>query len=194
MNHWLEALNDEHARHALLVHLPITLSIVGALPLIALAIGGFKNKTLKWVCIGCFTIASAGGYFAMEAGEDATKHIYQEHNPRPTQAEREAIHEHDELGEKVWIWAILPAVLIGVSLVPKRKIAVTAGALGLAAGLWSGVWVVRTGDAGGRLVYAWGLGTPDRGETADGSFSHTGNTELNADQGAELNDDDDDDD
>lgn len=175
MNSWRLFLNDEHARHALLVHFPIVLVLIGVIPLIALALTGFKNTTLKWVCIASFGLASLGGYFAKEAGQEAARHVLREMPPKPTKAERSAIGRHANLGDDVWLWSLLPAVLIGVSLAPKRKIAMTAGALGLVAGLWAGVWVARTGDAGGKLVYVWGLGVPERGEAVNGVLEHLHN-------------------
>jgi|GEM_PF-976384 len=168
MNDLLQLLNDPHARHSLLVHFPIALSIFGVLPLIALALTKFKSNTLKLVCVACFGIASISGYFAMDAGEDSIDHIFKEHLPKPTQVEKAAMHDHAELGEVVWIWSLVPVGLIGVSLIPKRKVAVIAGSLGLVAGLAASVQVGLTGHAGGKLVYVYGLGVPERGEAVNG--------------------------
>ena len=185
MSSWQLILNDEHARHALLVHFPIVLSLIGVIPLVALAFTGFKSVTLKWVCIGCFALASLGGYFAKDAGHDAASHVIREMLPKPTKAERSAIGRHADLGNDVWFWSLLPAVLIGVSLTPKRKVAVIAGSLGLAAGIWAGVWVARTGDAGGRLVYVYGLGVPERGEAVNGVLPHHHDADEDADHDAD---------
>ena len=157
----LQVWRDPHARHAALVHIPIALGLLGFLPVLALAFTGFRNRTLKLSAAGLFFIASAGALPAEDAGEDAAENVKAASSL--TQVEAGALHDHEELGESGWIWPLIPAGLLLISLVNKKPVRIGSGVLSLAGALGVTVWGGRTGHAGGRLVYIYGLGVPKRG-------------------------------
>ena len=188
MNDLLRFFNDPNARHAILVHLPIALSILGVIPAIALALTRFKNRTLLGVCVAWFLLASGGAFLAADAGEDAHEAIHEaaEHGGATlTEAQNDAIHEHEELGEDGWLWSGLTAAVFAVAFIPKKRVAPIAGSVGVVASLGVVYWAVITGHAGGMLVYEMGVGAPSPGLTeriGAGVESQDGNAEPGHDQ------------
>jgi uncharacterized membrane protein len=162
LHDFMATWDDPHARHAMLIHAPIVLGVLGVLPLLALAATGFRSAPLKWVLLGWFLAASAGGWLAADAGEKAKESVERRQGPL-SRLEKDVLHDHEELGENGWIWPLIPAALVGVSLVRPRKVQLIAGWLAVAASLGVGGWVATTAQAGGKLVYVHGLGVPGRG-------------------------------
>lgn len=158
---FLQSWNDPHARHAMLVHVPIALATLGALPLTWLCWSRFRSTPARWVCLAWFLIAATGAFLASEAGEDAEPTVVQNGAPL-TPEESEAVHEHEELGENAWIWLLLTASLCAATFIPARGVRVAAGVLAVVSGAWSLGAVAYTAHLGGRLVYVHGLGVPVR--------------------------------
>jgi len=155
----LQTFKDPHALHALLVHVPLALCVLGLLPLVILAGARFKSGPLTVLCIAWFLIASAGAALAANAGEDAAENVQAFRALTPEQSA--ALHDHEELGENGWIWPLIPAALVALTLLPRRRLAVGAGVLSIVAAGGVTGWAVFTGHAGGRLVYTYGLGVPN---------------------------------
>ncbi len=162
MESMLDAWNDPHMRHAMLVHLPIVLGGLGVLPLVALALTGFRNTALKLVCVAWFLLASAGAGLAAGSGEEAYESV--EANVAMSAAAEADLEEHEELGEGGWIWPLIPGALVAGTLIPagdkRRAVPIAAGALAIAASLGVAAWVGLTSHAGGTLVYVHGIGAP----------------------------------
>ncbi|RMH24787.1 MAG: hypothetical protein D6693_09610 [Planctomycetota bacterium] len=185
MSDMMRFFGDPNARHAILVHVPIALSILGVLPAVALALTKFKNKTLLGVCVAWFAFAATGALFAEEAGEDAHDAIHEaaEHGGAAlTEAQNHAIHEHEELGENGWLWPGLTAVVFAVGFIPKKRVAPIAGAVGIAASLGVLYWAAATGHAGGRLVYEMGVGAPSPGLTGAPAADRSGEAHSHEDE------------
>ena len=159
LQEFLNTWADPHARHAMLVHVPIALGALGVLPLLALAATRFSSCPLKVLCIGWFLVGSAGGLLAANAGEEAKKRV----EKVASGAARAAVHDHEELGENGWIWPLIPAGLVAATFVPRKKVAVAAGMLAIAGAAGVTGWAAYTGHTGGRLVYVHGLGVPAPG-------------------------------
>jgi uncharacterized membrane protein len=163
MQGMLDAWTDPHMRHAMLVHLPIVFGGLGILPLLALALTGFRSVTLKLVCVAWFALASAGAGLAAGAGEAAEEALHTLRVPL-TGASGATLERHEELGEGGWIWPLIPAALVAVTLVPvgpkRRAIPIAAGLAAIAASLGVGWWVAATSHTGGELVYVHGVGAP----------------------------------
>lgn len=162
----LRTLEDPGARHAVLVHIPIVLAGLGFIPLVALAATGFRNTTLKWVVVVWFLGASGGAALATWAGEEAEDAL-KKRVPPLTRQESDAIHEHEELAERGWIWPLTPAGLVLVSLVRPRRLQIVAGTLAVVGALGVSGWIAVTAHHGGVLVYEYGLGVPARSTAPD---------------------------
>ena len=156
-----ETWNDPHARHAMLVHMPIVLGTLSILPIAGYAISKLKNTTLAITAIVMLVMASIGAGLAAGAGEEAEEKL--EEAVALTALEKAVIHEHEEMGEGGWMWPLIPAVLLaGAVFIPKTPVRWGAVGLALVASAGVGVWVARTAHAGGQLVYVYGLGVPGR--------------------------------
>ncbi|MFM9996832.1 MAG: hypothetical protein ACKVU4_13650 [Phycisphaerales bacterium] len=160
--------SDPHARHALLVHAPIVLAALGILPLLLLALGGFKSSALKVMIVLWFGAASGGSWLAAQAGEDA-EHALEKRPPALTAVEDAAVHRHEELGEQAWIWPLIPAGLALLTLGGPRKMQFAAGVLAILASTGVAFQFARIGHTGGRIVYLYGVGVPARGAPAEGT-------------------------
>lgn len=157
----MQTLQDPHARHAVMVHFPIVLSLVGFVLTAVLAATRFKNHTLRWVAVACFLAGSAGAGLAASAGEESEEQI--EDTQVLTAAEEAAISRHESLGEGGWMWPLGAGALVAITALPKRKLQIGAGIAAVAAGAGVAAWAGWTGHTGGAIVYQHGLGVPARG-------------------------------
>lgn len=186
MNSLLESWNDPHARHAMLVHLPIVLGALGALPVLALLLTRMRSRSLQWVCAAVFVLASSGAWLASNAGEDA-EHALNEGAMSP--AAKQTLERHEQLGETGWLWPLIPlAALGGAAVIKKKRVKVALGGVTLVAAVGVGVWVSMTAHEGGRLVYVHGVGVPGG---AGQSSAEPGNGAHGDDASDDASDDDD---
>jgi hypothetical protein len=139
------------------------LGLLGIGPLLFLAARRFESTSLRLLCITWFAVASIGAALAANSGHEAEERVEQ---AGLSNAEKAAVHEHEELGENGWIWPLIPLVLVAGTFVPRRAVRIGAGVLAIGAAIGVGAWVGATGKAGGRLVYEFGLGVPVRGGAA----------------------------
>jgi uncharacterized membrane protein len=153
---FLQTWNDPHARHAMLVHAPIVLIALGALPIIALACTGFKNATLRAVCVVWLLLASLAAFLAANAGEGAEDTLRQTLTP----AAEATLHTHEDLAELLWLAPLAPAALVALTAIKKRPVRLAAGALAIAASLAGAGWVSAAAHEGGKLVYVHAVGVP----------------------------------
>lgn len=160
MQGMLDTLQDPHARHAMLVHFPIVLALIGVVPLAIHLAMKARSRGLGLALAAWYAAASIGTALAANAGEAAEEGV---EALALTPAERAALERHEELGENGWIWPLIPAALAAVTLVPRSRLRLAAGGIALAAGAGVAVWVGATAHAGGELVYKHGLGVPQRG-------------------------------
>jgi len=165
----LESLNDPHARHAMMVHLPIAGSLIGLGLLVLLAAFRFKPIGLRVAVTAVYAAITVGAVLAVDAGEAAEENV-ERSVPALTAAEEAALETHEEAGEGAWAWLLAPAALSLGMFVPKKKLRVIAGVATLLAGAAGAGWMSWTGHLGGELVYTHGLGVPARGQAgADGA-------------------------
>lgn len=163
MNEILEALNDPHTRHAMLVHLPIVLTPVALLLLIWGGVRMFKKRTPLVLAAIALTGSTLGAVQAVDAGEESIFEISVEQAPISGE-ENEALHRHEELGEGAWMWPAGCLALTCIALVRKPKwLAPAVGLLALLATMGVTARFAWTAHTGGALVYEHGLGVPQRG-------------------------------
>lgn len=151
----IEALQDPQTKHAIMVHMPIALSVLGILLGLLAAIMG-KNKTMTWIAVGAYLLLGISAYLATESGEDAQNDL----NTAITQV-NETVQEHEEMAEKVWIFAVVTAGLFVVGGLTKTKVRIGAMSLGVISTLATAGWLAQTAHYGGELVYSYGAGTPN---------------------------------
>ncbi len=158
LTQFLDAWNDPAMRHAMVGHFPIVLSLVGLVLAVALAVGKGRSDTLRWVTLAVYIALLACAFVTKQSGENAHDAV----SGSLDDPAHELLEEHEELGEKVWLFSIGLVLLVGATFVSKPMVRVSAAWVAVAGGLFVAGWVANTADHGGRLVYEHGVGTPAR--------------------------------
>ena len=157
--HIVSAISDPQEFHAMVVHLPIALGMVGVLFAVLVAVTKGASPGIRWACVVLFGIGAVGGYLAEWAGGRAAEHAMNA-GPMLSQAAQDVLHDHAEFGEKVWIFMAIAAVLAMATALKHRGLRLVAIILLLAASVFAAGWVACTADRGGTLVYQYGVGVP----------------------------------
>ena len=91
----LESLSDPQRKHALMVHLPIAISVLGLLGLLVLAVSAGRLAGLRWVCVAVYLLGAALAWQAEETGEEAMDRL---DTAVMTPEALEHLEAHEELG------------------------------------------------------------------------------------------------
>ncbi len=152
-----DASNNAAARHAMMVHLPIAISLLGVPLVIALLLSGGRAKALRWMTFALFVIGAVGAFAAERSGEDAYARL---DTARMTEAALDTLNRHESMGEKVWLLMGAAAALSLVTAVKAKAWRWAALVLLLAVSLAGAGWTAVTAHDGGQLVYEQGVGVP----------------------------------
>jgi uncharacterized membrane protein len=134
--------------HPAVVHLPLGLAVV--LPLFALAlavaIARGRMPTRSWAFVAALHLLLVGGaWAALETGEEEEERV-------EDVVPKDAVHEHQDRAE-LFLWFSVGALaLTGAGLLAGPVGGVARGAAVVATFVVLGL-AIRTGDAGGHLVY-----------------------------------------
>jgi hypothetical protein len=131
---------------------------VVAVSLKKLAVGKGRSDALRWVTLGVYIALLACAFVAKQSGENAHDAV----SAALSDPAHELLEEHEELGEKVWLFGIGLVLLVGGTFVSKPAVRLPCAWVAVAGGVFVLGWVSNTADHGGRLVYEHGAGTPDR--------------------------------
>lgn len=142
--------------HAILVHFPIALAIIGVPLVLLAALPATDRSSLRWISIGLYLIVAASAYAAFWSGERARDLIP---NTYPN-AVWDTLEIHEELATSVWIGALITAAFLAIGAFQYKWIRVPATTIAFVAGLVTAILVGTTGHFGGQLVYKHGVGTP----------------------------------
>lgn len=151
-----EVFQNPEMFHSATSHLPIALAILG-IPLVLLALILPKSHTARWIAIIAFIALMFTAWLATEAGEKVEGNV-------PYDAPAAVVEEldsHEWLANRIWIGGAIVAGLMLISIIPHeltRRLSVT---LALLASVGVAGWVAKTAHHGGRLVYIYGIGTPN---------------------------------
>lgn len=145
---------DPAMRHAAMVHLPIAMAFLGVFVSLAAAV---VRSSVRWRVLAAvwFLLLAGSAFMATRSGERAMGAL----PPNLPEIVHHRLEQHEEMGEKVWIFAVAAAGLFLVSLVKAPMVRNVALALGLGAAIGCAGWTALTGHRGGVLVYEHGLGT-----------------------------------
>jgi len=138
--------------HAAIVHIPLGIAV--AMPLVAIGLAvalarGLVDKRAWAVVVALQALVVLGGFAAMNTGETEEATVKRV-------VDKRFIHEHEERAEAFVYAAGVTLVLAASALVAgPRRIAMVAGvtAIGTVVSL---ALAVRTGEAGGELVFKHG--------------------------------------
>ncbi len=156
----LDVLTDPQMRHAVLIHLPIALAILGLIPA-ALSFFTKLGKAPVIVTIALYLLLIATAWGGVLSGESAEDQI-----GAPPYIVRMQVHDHEEAAEKIWYFALAATILGLGGLIKAPKVALTAKSLTLLAGVGAAGVTGYAAHLGGSLVYDYGIGTPNPLTTA----------------------------
>lgn len=148
-----EAFNDPQMRHAALVHMPIALAILGIIPAAVALIAPKLGRAPVVVTIIVYLLLIGASWAGVLSGEVA----YGEMGNIPPLVHDQA-HDHEELAEKIWYFALAAAVFSLAALAKQPKVALVSKALVLLIGLGCAGWTANVAHLGGSLVYDFGVG------------------------------------
>ncbi|NUM56052.1 MAG: DUF1553 domain-containing protein [Candidatus Hydrogenedentes bacterium] len=157
-----EAFSNSSMLHAAVVHLPIVFVLLGVPLIYYLAISQQKTEALRWFTVGFYAITAVISYAALVTGHGAMDRIPNDH--RVAKEVWDLVGQHEEMGEKVWLFAAGVTLLLALSAIPVRVIRQLFVGIGMLAAIVLAVWVAILGHFGGMLVYQHGVGTPAMGE------------------------------
>ena len=156
---FLETFDNPAMVHAVTVHAPISLAFLG-IPLVVLsAILKDKGASIRWLAIAAYVGLTIAAFITVKTGEDARSALPNEAGIID-QAVWDLVHDHEEMAEKVWIFALVTTILTAFTFGKGPRLRVGGGILAVLAALATAGWIALTGHYGGHLVYEHGLGTP----------------------------------
>lgn len=148
-----DAFNHPQMRHAIVVHWPVVLSVL-LIPLTFLAALLPSNKTCRWFALAAGAMLVAAAFVATNSGENAHSAM----SGQGTPVVNELVDRHEEMAEKLWIFASVITVLIAVSAFVKPMLRMACLWLAVALSAAAAGWVAYTAHLGGTLVYREGVG------------------------------------
>lgn len=150
---WIPSTQEAHAIAA---HLPVALSALGVLGVLVAILVKTQRDSLRWAVVGLYLLLAATAWVSVETGEDARAEVSGAISP----AIWDTINQHEELAERVWMFALGTAVVMAGSIAAKGGLRTIMSIVTLVASLATAGWVTATGHQGGTLVYEHGIGIP----------------------------------
>mgnify|MGYP000601512415 CR=1 FL=1 len=152
----LGGLDNPHIIHALAVHVPVAMALLGVLLALMCAVTQMKNAPLRRLAIGWYAIMAAISLLTILTGERTLGDI-----PGSVSAEiRNTVATHRMFGENIWIAALF-TTLIAIFCGAKRdNIRNTFTVLMVMASLATMAWTSAAAWYGTTLIYRDGVGSP----------------------------------
>ena len=149
-----EATRQPHTLHAMMVHLPIAIGMLGPFLLLWLIMSRAKSEAVRWLIVCIYAIGVVTSVLAMQSGHAAAQQA------GVSGRVAMAVHEHEEMGEKVWAFMAGCAVLTALSTIAWKPVRWSAIVLAVFLSVFTLGWIAITGHLGGVLVYEHGVGLP----------------------------------
>ncbi|MEX2212684.1 MAG: hypothetical protein WD768_01065 [Phycisphaeraceae bacterium] len=149
---------DPARMHAMLVHAPIVLTLLGFVLVIGVAITGSKSAGLRWTTVFIFMLATLAALWTVQSGEDAEAAL----KVAPTGVAHDVLEKHEHLAEPFWIAMAVTGGLVLLSTVRVTWFRTICLVLAILASAASVLWVGAIAHWGGEMVYFHQIGTgPD---------------------------------
>src|SRR4051812_41927508 len=123
--------------HAINVHLPIVLAILG-LPLVCvLAITRGRSRGLRWGGVAFYAIVTLAAWFTVQTGERAMSVL----PPTMPQAAWDRINLHEKLASQIPLFCAITGALLLLANIPRRRVRTVFTTLALVASVLTAGWV-----------------------------------------------------
>ncbi len=148
-----EVLNDPARLHAMVVHFPIVVSVLG-LPMLVLVLVGLWRRqpwlgAVRWMTMSAYGVGMVLGFVAHVVGESAMDALSVELSAEGMAA----LDRHEYMGELAYVVLAGVVILLAGTWLKKRKASMACGILAMVVGLLALGWVGLTAHVGGELVY-----------------------------------------
>ena len=140
--------------HAVAVHIPIALGVLGVPVVFVCAVMKMNNATLRWTAFAMYAALALAAFATVWTGQRSFADMPNAITPEA----RKLFETHQWLAGKVWIFAAVTAVLILACVIKRESFRVAVSMLVLLASVATGLCVGITGHYGGALVYKYGVG------------------------------------
>lgn len=151
-----ELMPSTQEAHAIAAHLPVALSTLGVVAVLVAILVKTQRDSLRWAVVGLYVLLATSAWFSVQTGEDARAEVSGAISP----AIWDIINKHEQLAERVWMFAVGTAVVMASSIAAKGGLRTIMSLVTLAASVATAGWVTATGHQGGTLVYEHGIGIP----------------------------------
>lgn len=162
-NDVLKSFEDPQRLHAIMVHIPIAVAVLGLILTLGVVLTGSKASGLRWTTIFIFLLGTLAALWASHTGEEAEEHLL----IKPTGEVHELLEKHEELAEFFWVSLAVTGFLILLSTVRVTWFRSVTLVFALLASVVSVAWVGAIGHYGGELVYRHSVGVPSAGPAHD---------------------------
>ncbi len=160
----IAGFEDPQMMHAVVVHLPIVLSLVAFLWVAVLIMTGCRSHKLRFSGVLITFLGGVLAWWAHETGETAAGSFKTE---ELTEAAQAVLNEHARLGEFLWIGFCSTSLLLLLSLTKAKWFRWLMTFLALLASTVTVLWVAGQAHLGGELVYKHGVGVPTSDNNID---------------------------
>jgi len=165
----MDAWQEPATRHAIIVHWPIVLSLVG-LALTAVVAVRPSNHTARWSAVIVFTLMAVVSRLAFTSGIGAEGAA----GATITIAADEVLERHKSMGDDIQFFAAALAIALALTAFEKKWLRISAISLGMIGAAVTVGWVAVTAHHGGELVYRHAVGIHLRPGAAETPVAETG--------------------
>ncbi len=162
-NEVLQSFEDPQRMHAIVVHLPIALTLLGFVLTLGVTLTGSKVSGLRWTTVFVLLLATLSALWASATGEDAEHHL----PIKPTGIAAEVLVKHEALAQWFWVSVAATGFFVLLSAVRVTWFRSVALVFALLASIVSVGWVAAIGHHGGEMVYRHSVGVPSAGTEHD---------------------------
>lgn len=161
-----EVWANEQARHAMLVHLPIVMSLLCMVVAVASAISKGKVAHLHNLALILTFVLMLTAYTAQLSGHEAEEII----EGSLSESADHVLEEHEELGEKLWFFGLGGCGLLLVGRFKKDQVKMAFGWAAAVLSVVTAGWAANIAHYGGELVYEYGVVTGSEEHAAIPAF------------------------
>lgn len=158
-NDVIQSFEDPQRLHALMVHAPIAIALLGFILTLGVTLTGSKASGLRWTTVFIFLLGTLAALWASYTGEEAEAHL----PVKPSTIAQDILNKHESLAEFFWISLAVPGFLILLSTVRVTWFRSVTLVFALLTSAASVAWVAAIGHYGGELVYQHSVGVPSAG-------------------------------